>query len=333
VFAGKHTSGGTNACRLGGDVITEGVVRVLPVVRCLIALGALAFVRQAPAPPSPVDVLFARAVAVVENDARTPYATYTVVVTVANDGRRTIRSWQTTEDIRHGIVLASSFSEEERANPTTPHGANIVAHRRIWLSAPRNLNPGFDPSTSFTLKSNPVNPERTGDAVGPVALAVDQNFGLTRPRAYRVANDERTIVAGADELTIIGRTGTAAPRYRVALLDTAGGIAHLELTPLRDPYRNRLRELWIDTGTAYVREAIVQGVGNRAPFDRARWHVTFDRHQGATFVTEAHPVEPIPIGGTSPHISIEFENLNLLSLSPIKATFGIEAPVRYLRDP
>lgn len=306
---------------------------MLQVIRCLIALGALAFVQQTPAPPSQADVLFARAVAAVENDARTPYATYTVVVTVANDGRRVVSSWQTTEDIRRGIVLASSFSDDERANPTTPHGANIVAHRRILLSAPRNLNPGISPSASLSLNSHPVNPQRTGDVVGPVALAVDQNFGLTRPRAYRVAPDERTIAASADELTLIGRTGTAAPRYRVALLDTDGGIAHLELTPLWAPYRNRLRELWMDTETAYVREAIVEGVGDRAPFDRARWHVTFNRHQGATFVTEAHSVEPLTIGRASPQISIEFANLNLLSLSPIKATFGIEAPVRYLRDP
>jgi hypothetical protein len=303
------------------------------VARCLIALGALAFIRETPAPPSSAETLFGRAVAVVENDERTPYAAYTVVVTVANDARRVVSSWQTTEDIRRGIVLASSFSEEERANPTTPHGANIVAHRRILLSAPRNLNPGIDPSTSLMLNSHPVNAERTGDVVGPVALAVDQNFGLTRPRAYRVADDERTMAASADELTIIGRTGTAAPRYRVALLDMDGGIAHLGLTPLRDPYRNRLREVWIATETAYVSEAIVEGVGDRAPFDRARWHVSFDRLAGATFITEVHSVGPLTIGGTSPRISIAFQNLNLLALSPLKATFGIEAPVRYLRDP
>ena len=307
--------------------------RELQALRCLSALGSLAFVQQTPAPPSQADILFLRAVAVVENDARAPYATYTVVVTVTNDGRRAVSSWRTTEDIRHGIVLASSFSQEERANPTTPHGANVVARRRIWLSAPRNLNPGFDPSSSFTLKSNPVNPERTGDEVGPVALAVDQYFGLTRPRVYRVANDERTVAAGENELTIIGRTGTSAARYRVSLLDTSGGIAHLELTPLRDAYHNRLRELWMDTRTANVREAIVQGVGDRPPFDGARWHVTFDRRQGATFLTEAHSIEPLRIGKTSPRVDIAFENLSLLSFSPIKSTFRIEAPVRYLRDP
>ena len=314
-------------------MIRHGAARLFEALRCLVPLGALAFVQQTPAPPSQADALFARAVGVVENDARSSYATYTVVVSVTNDGHRVNSSWQTTEDIRHGVVLASSFSQEERANPTTPHGANIVARRRIQLSAQRNLNPGIDPSSNLVLKSRPVNPERTGDAVGPVALAVDQNFGLTRPRAYRIANDERTIAASADELTLIGRTGTAAPRYRVTLLDTDDGIAHLELTPLRDAYRNRLRELWIDPATAYVQEAIVQGVGDRAPFDRVRWDVTFDRHAGATFVTEAHSVEPLNIGGSSSQVSIEFENLKLLSFSPLKATFGLEAPVRYLRDP
>jgi hypothetical protein len=330
VFAGKHFGGDTKVHGSGGEVNATGVARVREVV---VALGALAFVQQSPAPASPGELLFSRAVAVAENDARTSYATYTVVVSVEVDGRRAVSSWQTTEDIRRGIVLANSFSDEERANPTTPHGANIVAHRRIALAAPQSLNPGIESSTSLGLNSNPVNPQRTGDPVGPVALAVDQTFGLTRARAYRVANDERTIVAAADDLPIIGRTGTATPRYRVSLLDTVGGIAHLELTPLRDPYRNRLRELWVDMGTAFAREAIVQGVGDRPPFDRARWHVTFDRQAGATLVAEAHSVEPLTIGGSSPRISIAFENLNLLSLSPFTATFGIEAPVRYLRDP
>jgi hypothetical protein len=300
--------------------------------RLVAALAVFAFVHQTPA-PSQGEALFARAVTVVDNDARAPYATYTVVVTVTNDGRRVESSWQTTEDITHGIVLASSFSDEERANPTTPHGFNVVAHRRFQLSAPRSLNAGLDPSANLSLNSDPVNPERTGDEVGPVALAVDQNFGLTPPRTYRVANDEGTVVAGADELAVIGRTGTMVPRYRVELLGTDGGIAHLELTPLRDPYHNRLRELWIDTQTAYVREAIVQGVGDRAPFDRARWHVTFDRRQGATYLTEAHPIEALTIGRTTPQISIEFENVSLLSYSPVKTTFGIEAQVHYLRDP
>jgi hypothetical protein len=310
-----------------------------PALRTLFALTALALTGQTAAVPqtapavSPADALFARAVAVAREDAMPPYATYTVVVTVTTGGHRAVSSWETTEDITHGIVLASSFSDEEQVNPTTPHGINLVARRKFQLSAPRSLSAGIDPATQLSMNSRPVNPERTGDAVGPVALAVDQKFGLTPSRDYRVANDQRTIVAGADEIAEIGRTGRTTARYHVELLDTDDGVAHLVLTPLRDRYHNRLRELWIDTDTAYVLEAIVEGVGDRPPFDRTRWHVTFDRHQGGTYVTEADNVEPLAIGHSTPQVNIAFEKLALLANSPIKTTFGIESPVHYLRDP
>ena len=307
----------------------------LSIVRALAAATALAFVHESPAGPPQAEALFAQAVGVVETDAHAPYATYTVAVAVVNDGHRAVSDWRTTEDITHGIVLASSFSDEERTNPATPHGINVVAHRRFVLSAPRDLNASsaFDPAANLSMNSRPVNPERSGDEVGPVALAVDQNFGLTPPRAYRVATDEHTVVTSADELTVIGRTGANALRYHVELLGIDNGIAHLGLTPLHDAYHNRLRELWIDTQTAYVQEAIVQGLGDRPPFDRTHWHVTFNRVQGAMYVTEAHAVDVVTIGRTTPQISIQFQNVNLLSYSPVKTTFGIESPVRYLRDP
>ena len=301
--------------------------------RSLIALAAFAFVQQTAAPPPLPDDLFARAVAVIREDAKPPYATYTVVVTVTNDGHHVINSWQTTEDITHRIVLASSFSDEERANPTTPQGINVVAHRRFVLSAPRSFSAGLDPTENLSINSSPFNPVETGDAVGPVALAVDQDFGLTPPRAYQVATDDRTVAAVADELAVIGATGAVMPRYRVVLIGTDAGIAHLELTPLRDSYHNRLRELWVDTQTAYIQAAIVQGVGDRPPFDRALWHVTFDRDEGATYVSEVDSAEPLSIRGSSPQVNIAFQKLSLLPHSPIQTTFGIEAPLHYLRDP
>ncbi len=175
---------------------SQGVARVLRVTRCLIALGALTFVQQTPAPPSAADALFARAVAVVENDARSrtrhipsslPSQTKAVAPSAPGKRRR--------------ISATRSFSQvrsPKRNAPIPPRRmvptSSLIA---VLLSAPRNLNPSLDPSTSLTLNSHPVNAERTGDEVGPVALAVDQNFGLTRPRAYRVANDERTIVASS----------------------------------------------------------------------------------------------------------------------------------------
>ena len=301
--------------------------------RVVLATAALAFAHDAPAPQSPADAFFTRAVAAINADARAPYATYTVVVTLTREGNKVVTSWPTVEDTTHGVVLPSSFSEEERANPTTPHGFNIVAHRRFQLSAPRSFSAGLDPAANLSVNSAPVNPERSGDAVGPVALAADQNYGLTPPRAYRIANDERTAVDAGAELATIGSTRVLTQRYRVELLDLTGGVAHLALTPLRDAYHNRLRELWIDADTAYLREAIVQGLGDRPPFDGVRWHVTFERVQGSTYVQQAEAVEPVKIGNARLGISIAFEKLALRGTSPLRTNFGIEAPVHYLHDP
>jgi hypothetical protein len=300
-------------------------------LKLLVTSAALAFIHQAPA-PTDAEALFARAVDVVRNDARAPFAKYTVVVTVTKADRRAVESWQTTEDVAHGIVLASSFSNEERANPTTPHGINIVGRRRLPTTTIRSVVPDLDTSTRW-VNSPPVSSERSNDVVGPVALAVDQNFGLTPPRSYRLVDDQRKIADSADELTIIGKTGTTLPRYRVELLDTDGGIAHLGLTPLRNAYRNRLREIWLDTQTAVVQRAIVQGVGDRPPFDSVRWQVTFERREGATYVSDVAPLEPLKVGRDTVRLDIAFRNLTLLAQSPIATTFGIEAPVRYLRDP
>jgi hypothetical protein len=311
--------------------------RVGPFARVFLAVATLAFVHDAPAAQpqrqSQADAIFSRAVAAADSDAKAPYATYTVVVTLTNDGNRTVSSWSTVEDLAHGIVMPSSFSNEERANPTTPHGINVVAHRRFQLSAPRSFSAGLDPAANLSMNSAPVNPERSSDAVGPVALAADQNYGLTRPREYRIANDQRTVVDGADELTTIGSTGALTQRYRVQLLDLTGGIAHLALTPLRDAYHNRLREVWIDTDTADMNEAVIAGLGDRPPFDSVPWHVTFDRVQGGTYVQEADAVDPVKIGNEKLGISIAFQKLALLGTSPVSTNFGIEAPVRYLRDP
>lgn len=38
-------------------------------------------------------------------------------------------------------------------------------------------------------------------------------------------------------------------RYAVTLIDDDASTDHLALTPLRDPYHNRLREVWIDATT------------------------------------------------------------------------------------
>jgi hypothetical protein len=275
--------------------------------------------------------LFDRAVAVATADAHPPYATYDVRVAYTKAGKRTVQTWATTEDITHHIVDASTFSTEERASPSTPHGANIVARRHFAVSTPRSFD-SSDPLPDDGANSPAINHDR-GDPVGPVAFAVDQLCGLLPPRRYLLAHDDATLRAAEDDVATIGQTGTRAQRYRVTLLDDDGTVTHLALEPLRDPYRNRLRELWIETATAYVREAVVSGVGDRAPFDRTRWHVTFQRVEGGTYLADETALDPIAANGSLENLRIVFQHLTLQASAPLRISFGIATPVQTLHDP
>lgn len=50
---------------------------------------------------------------------------------------------------------------------------------------------------------------------------------------------------------------TYESEYRVLSIETQGTVYHLRVMPLRDPRRNRVRELWIDRETYEIRKAIV----------------------------------------------------------------------------
>ncbi len=294
------------------------------------------FIHEADTATTQGEAIFARAVQAAQKDAYPNYARYDVTVRFVNGTRRHVDTWETTEDLEHGTIIADIFTQEERRRPTTAEGANVVFTIGIQPVGPRAIgaSPG-SASTTMGFQSAPVNPERTGDPVGPVAFAVDQNFGLTPPRSYLVTHDVDAFVAGGSGFALIGHTGTERERYRVALLDDDGVTDHLALTPLRDPYHNRLRELWVDASTADVREAIVQGVGDHAPFDRIRWDVTFALKDGGTYVAAERALEPIDYGRgvLLSDARITFDQLTLSATSPFSTTFGISTRVQTLHDP
>jgi hypothetical protein len=59
-------------------------------------------------------------------------------------------------------------------------------------------------------------------------------------------------------LPLIGSVSTAyEAEYIATSLESAGDALHLRLRPLRDPRRNRVRELWLDATTFEIRKAVV----------------------------------------------------------------------------
>lgn len=203
------------------------------------------------------------------------YAQYVAVVSFRNEKRFVRRTWETTEDIRSGVVYSRPFSREEDGHPYTPHGVNIAI--------------------PFLSK---FNREHQPDLIGPVAFAIDQDYGLAPgERKFASVSAAAAIEAQWSALPVIGRTGTLARDYAVTLLETAtdaeGTEYRLGLQPLRDPQRHRLRELWVDANTWLPEEAVVEGIGNRAPLDAVRWRVEYRQTDGGTYIARETALAPL----------------------------------------
>jgi hypothetical protein len=311
-------------------------------VRICAALVPLALVHQAPPPAAPAppalastgdpDAIFAKAQKALLADAYPRYATYDVVTTFTNAKHHT-DTWATTEDLTHASVWADIFSQQERESPAVPHGVNIGIGVNLPDAQQRTVGANGTSQTQ-TAAVAVVDQTDDSDPVGPVALAVDQNAGLTDPRPYVVVHTGETFSSRADGFTTIGRTGGEVKRYDVKLASIDAGVAHLLLTPLRDPYHNRLRELWIEVATGHVQASIVKGVGSRPPIDQARFKVTYVRRDGGTYIASERTLDTIHFGDGDDvnDLTFTFQIKQLTSTAP-KYTFGISTDLQTLHDP
>lgn len=203
------------------------------------------------------------------------YAEYVAVVQFHNGKKLVRRSWETTEDIRSGVVYSRPFSREEDAHAYTPHGVNIA------IPFLNNLSPDHQP-----------------DPIGAVAFAIDQDYGLAPgERKFRSVSAGRAVDTQRSTLPVIGRTGTLSRDYAVSLLETEtdaqGTEYHLALQPLRDPVHHRLRELWVDANTWLPEESIVEGIGNRGPLNAVRWRIEYRQTDGGTYVAREIALAPL----------------------------------------
>jgi hypothetical protein len=269
--------------------------------------AALLTVATTAAAPTPIpagalaltdpDAIFVAARKAWGSGAYPRYAVYAVVVTFRNGTSVVRRTWDTTEDMRGGIVYSHAFSREELANPYTPHGVNI----QIPFIA--------DP-----------NREKPSDPVGQVEFAVDQDFGLAPgTRKFSAAKSGAAVSGEGSHLPVIGRTATVNRDYEVKLIETLtdakGREYHLALRPLRDPEHHRLRELWIDGTTMLPEEAVVAGIGSRPPLTKVNWRVEFTRMQGGTYIARETALAAVDYGGDGmlTECTVSFEELTLTS--------------------
>jgi hypothetical protein len=239
------------------------------------------------------------------------YAEYVAVVSFHNAGRFVRRTWETTEDIRNGVVYSRPFSREEDAHPYTPHGINVNIPFLAFLS-----------------------PDHQPDPIGHVAFAIDQDYGLAPgERKFASVSASGAIDAQRSALPVIGRTGTIARDYAVSLIETTtdaqGAEYHLGLQPLRDPARHRLRELWVDANTWLPEEAIVEGIGNRGPLNAVRWRIEYRQTDGGTYIARETALAPLQTKYALLHdTTIAFGEVKLTShLTHFGLSFSKNVPI------
>lgn len=289
------------------------------------SLGAAPVPASTAGAASPAETLFAAARAA---RSQSTYAHYTVYATVLNfrRGSRLVSStWDTVEDMRRRLVHAHSLSREENAHPHVPHGINLG----VGGFGPS----GVPPPGTLPPKGQTLNPEPTDDPIGQLSFAVDQDFGLAlNLPAIGASADMSEVSRSVSTLPHIGRTGTIARIYEVTDLgrvDESGtSLRHLGLRPLRDPRRNRLRELWLDPATSLPVRAVVAGVGNRAPLADVNWRVDFVQAQGGTYVARESALGPLDSdGGRLDDVTITFAEMRPTNRLTVEESLGLSGDV------
>jgi len=265
------------------------------------------------------------------------FAAYTAVVRYHDGAVPIVRSWDTVEDLDKRLVFSHGISREEQAHPATPEGINLGVG--VGGGGVQSVPAPTQAGGSILPGGLTMNQAANDDPLGQVTFAINQDFGLAfNAPSVQQTQDLSDISTSKPFLPHIGSTTTVVPRsYTVTDLGdvTENGVRlhHLALRPLRDPDKNRLRELWIDAKTFDVVHAKVSGIGNGLPFSTTAWLIDFRQWEGGTYILRETALDSLEDSGdTCTGVTITFENVVAKnSLSPyeqvgITSTTGISDP-------
>jgi hypothetical protein len=268
-----------------------------------------------------------------------PYAFYKTVVRYDSGDASMVRRWDTVEDLRRRSVHAAAVSDHDAAAPHVPSGTDAGVYGSLsWNGRGIVLGPKTPKAGGMPTKGVIVNRERDIDAIGPMSLAINQDFGIAPSLPAVTASRVAGSIASRPGLAQIGRTGASASDYEIAVLDVrseagADAIVHLQLRPIRLPYRYRLREMWIDPSSGRTISAIVAGIGDRAPFDSVPWRIDFRSIDGATYLDRETALAPLTYrGALCRDVVITFENVQFSDTLPLESQLGI-ASTAGIMDP
>ena len=263
------------------------------------ASDSTADVRRArsPAPgdaPFGANVIFERARSAAAQRCTAGLAYHIIVTAVVGGTVRENRFGATyLGDLDELHVNASS--DEEAAHPSVPHGVDVAV----------TLFGGSVGGLSRALTKS-LNHDEPKELIGVPRLRPNYAFGLRRvddaspPAASDVAGPSSSSSPSSSYRTI-GKIASSFLRdYEAALVgdgDLDGvDTYHLRLTPRRDPQRNRLREIWVETAS-YLPVRIISSANFQAgPATRVSWQIDYRDVDGCRLIDEERALGPLDYG-------------------------------------
>lgn len=274
--------------------------RFTALIFCATALAAVSVAAAQTASPDP-DQIFAHARDVWARQQYPPYMTYTVTVSVNEHGVEKSKHYHLSYDVAQDHIDVNPVSDEEQAAPPTPSG--FIIH----------LQPRRQGHVIFDKKVG--NPGEAVDYLGVPLISPTYDFGMSRHASAEGRNDDALVaeirsefkdpmpeiktreIATNGEVKAIAAVTSHVREYRVRLagIENIGGrpCYHLQLQPLLDPNRLRLRDVWVDTQS--FRTAQLISAGNFAQ-SKIPWLITFGQVDGAQFISSETALAPIGVG-------------------------------------
>ncbi len=197
---------------------------------------------------------------------------YTIAISGLDGAVDSVNHYRASWSADGPIHVFPISDEELAAPPSVPHGVNL--YFSVSLSEGRGA--------PAVVKVKAGHPAPIADLLGEPLLSPAYMFGLN----YRVPMTPRSETPSS--LKTIAIVSAQTPEYRVTLIDmpTVYGLPtyHLELTPLRNPKENRLRDLWVRTIDYLPVKALVAGNFTIAPLVDVPWMIDFTTIDGAPYI-------------------------------------------------
>jgi hypothetical protein len=198
---------------------------------------------------------------------------YTIDVSGYDGSAAKANHYRAIDRVAEQSLKVGAISAEEKAAPPIPQGVNVKFVLGICYGGCGGL---------VIPMGRPV---ASQDLLGVPLLTPAYTFGMQYPLTRRTTSQPDAEVNG---LTVIAVVATQTREYAIDFIDdeTIDGtpVYHLRLTPLRNPKKNRLRELWAGVDDHLPRRAIVAGNFTVTPLVDVPWTIDFAVVDGAPYI-------------------------------------------------